>query len=474
MSVSQPYDHVVFISLDCLRSDGVGANPHKLWPLRYPDLRAPATPVLDDLANSGTFFGNVIASAPYTSAAHATVFTGQYPARHGLHAFYEGFLRSPSVFTHARRAGRRTIMKVDFPVILGEQLGFTADIDTYLVEEDQKFIDAVLATETSLSLAHFAGMHMPYGFHNLRFGGSAYQEKIAWMESLLPAEVPHQVDELNETYRTPADMALFLRYKRAINYLYAAGQYDTLFQMYLDGIEFFLKSRFEPFLTQLVDRVRQAGKTLLLVLFGDHGQQFEDDSYGNFNSMEEGVLRIPLIIAGDGVAQGRHLRRIRSADIAPTVMELAGIDVPWRGLFDGESRADVVRGATGLTADAPALAQAYTSDARQFVHYQKRQRAGEDPGALPHVLLGETAYLDRTRLVRLHYRYTDQMSRLAPEERVWTERFDDMSVPQVQAGSPDPRLLAVLDDYNRALRPSRNNTPPESVRQGLRSLGYPL
>ncbi len=300
---------------------------------------APATPVLDDLANSGAFFTNVIASAPYTSAAHATVFTGQYPARHGLHAFYEGFLRSPSVFTHARRAGRQTLMKVDFPVILGDQLGFTADIDTYLVEEDQKFIDAVLATETSLSLAHFAGMHMPYGFHNLRFGGSAYQEKIAWMESLLPEEVPHQVDELNETYRTPADMALFLRYKRAVNYLYAAGKYDTLFQMYLDGIEFFLKSRFEPFLTQLVDRVRQAGKTLLLVLFGDHGQQFEDDSYGNFNSLEEGVLRIPLIIAGDGVAQGRHLRRIRSADIAPTVMELAGIDVPWRGLFDGESRA---------------------------------------------------------------------------------------------------------------------------------------
>lgn len=474
MSAARPYDHVVLVSLDCLRSDCVGIHPHKLWPLRHPGLRVPATPVLDDLAGSGAFFGNVIASAPYTSAAHATVFTGQYPARHGLHAFYEGRLHSPSVFTHARRDGRRTIMKVDFPVILGEQLGFTADIDTYLVEEDQQYIDAVTAADSSVSLAHFAGMHMPYGFHNLRFGGKAYREKLAWMEGLLPDDVPHQVDELNETQRTPEDMSLFLRYKRAVNHLYATGQYDVLFQLYLDGVEFFLKDRFEPFLAQLTDRVRQTGKTMLLVLFGDHGQQFEDTSYGNFNSLEEGVLRVPLIIAGDGVSPGQHHRRIRSADIAPTVLDLAGIKVPWSGLFDGESRADVVRGEAKLTEDAPALAQAYTSDARQFVEYQKRQAKGEDPGPLPHPLIGESAYLDRARLVRRHYRYTDQMTRMAPDARTWTEHFDEEYVPHVHAGAPDPRLTAMLDDYNRAFGPGRVTSPPESVRQGLRSLGYPL
>lgn len=473
MANTCPYDHVIFVSLDTLRSDGVGGNPFKLWPRRYPGLSVPATPVLDDLAGSGAFFVNAVSSAPYTSASHASYFTGQYPLRHGVVEFYNGKLHSPSVFTYGRRAGRRTIMKVDFPIILGDHLGFTRDVDTYLVEQDQEFIEAVAAAETSLSCAHFAGIHIPFGFHNLTFGGDAYRRKVAELDALLPPDLPMPVDELTETFRTPEDKGLMIRYKRALNYFYGNGDYDTIFGLYLEGIEHFLRTRFEPFVTKLTERINSMGKRMLLVLFADHGTEYSRDSYGNFNSLDEGVLRVPVMLIGDGIPPSIHTRRIRTIDIAPTVLDLAGIPAPQTGVFDGTSLRDVVLGERKLTDDSPAVAQAHTADSREFVKYQERQLRGEDPGTLRHVMLGEVGYLGQHRVVRRHFRYTESFD-LQAVEKVTVERFDDDLVPHPDPDADPAPLLALLDDYDAARQPVAEQHATGRIREGLRSLGYPL
>jgi hypothetical protein len=143
VSKDNHYDHVVFVSVDTMRSDAIATHPFPLWPSKYPTVRGVKTGVLDELARGGVFFPNMVSAPPYTAASHGAIFTGQYPLRNGLHEFYNGSLRSPSVFTYGKRAGRRTVMKVDFPIILGPELGFTRDIDVYLTEDDDRFIDAV-------------------------------------------------------------------------------------------------------------------------------------------------------------------------------------------------------------------------------------------------------------------------------------------------------------------------------------------
>lgn len=474
MTGSTPYDHVVFVSLDTMRSDVIGANPFPLWPKKYPGLRAPGTGVLDDLIGRSTFFPNTISAAPYTAASHGSIFTGQYPLRHGVHEFYNGQLRSPSVFTYARRAGRRTVLKVDFPLILGPELGFTRDIDTYLVEQDDEFVEAVAGSASTVACAHFGGVHLPYGFHNLRYGGDAYPAMVEALEATLPAELPPLTDQLVESFRDDVDTDLLLRYKRAVNHFYATGQYPRLFQLYLDGVEHFLTTRLTGFLNRLVDRVTATGRRMLLVVFADHGHEFDQDSYGHFNSMAEGVLRVPMIIHGDGVATATHSTRVRTVDLVPTVLELAGIPGPATGVFDGTSLADTVRRGTPPPEDLPALAEAYTSDTREFVEYQQRQLRGERPGPLRHVLVGQSAYLGDRRLVRVTNRYSPNFTSIEPADVTRVEEIGPDLIP-VELPDADPAdLLAMLSDYRAALAAPVEVPVDETVRRQLRALGYSI
>jgi choline-sulfatase len=467
------YDHVVLVSIDTLRSDALGANPFPLWPHRYPGLRPPATQVLDELAGRGAFFPNMITAAPYTAAAHGAIFSGRYPLHNGLHEFYGGRLLSPSVFTYARRAGRRTVLNVDFPVILGPELGFTKDVDVYLTEQDEKFVDAVAASETTLACAHFGAVHVPYGFHNERFGGDAYRAKVDELEAMVPKDLGF-IDRLVESRRDDQDNELMLRYKRAVGYLHSQGEYEQLFQLYLDGVEHFLTTRFRVFVERLTERVGAAGKRLLLVIFADHGEDFDEDTNGHFNSMAEGVLRVPLIIVGDEVAPGVHGHRVRTVDIAPTVLDLAGIAADAPPDFDGVSLAAVVRGEAELTADRPAFATAYTSDLNELIDYQERRLRGEEPGPVKHVLVGQCGYLGDRRIIRVGQRYRESFTRMDPVELGWIERFDEGRVPRVDADGDPTALRAALDGYMADEATARDVQVTADIRERLRALGYSI
>ncbi|MFF0591409.1 sulfatase-like hydrolase/transferase [Streptomyces sp. NPDC003781] len=465
------YDHIVLVSVDTLRSDAMAAHPKPLWPHTYRGVRPVRTTVLDALAARGAYFPNMISAAPYTAASHGAIFTGRYPLHNGLHEFYNGSLQAPSVFTYGRDDGRRTVMKVDFPIILGKELGFTRDIDTYLIEKDDAFIDAVASADRTVALAHFGGVHVPYGFHNLTLGGDAYREKVAELEAALPDELPF-VDRLVETYRDPEDADLLMRYKRITTYLHRQGAYDQLFQLYLDGVEHFLVTRLEGFLDRLAERVAATGKRMLLVLFADHGEEFDEQTNGHFNSMSEGVLRVPLFIVGDGIRPGTHEQRIRTVDIAPTVLDLAGVPVPDTESFDGRSLARVARGEARLDGDAPAVAESYNVELNDFIAFQERQLTGRPPGPLPHFLVGHAAYLGNRRVVRMARHYSDALQRATPCDSVRVERFDADGVPRAVPDDDGADLLAMLDDYRAALRESERTAVTDEMRGQLRSLGY--
>jgi hypothetical protein len=424
------------------------------------------------LVAEGAYFPNTISAAPYTAASHGAILTGRFPLHNGLFEFYNGRLAGPSVFGHGRTAGRRTVMKVDFPIILGPELGFTNDVDVYLREDDDRFIEEVVEADSSMSFAHFGGVHLPYGFHNLRFGGEAYRAKITELEAELPEDLPIPTDQITETFREAEDHQLFLRYKRITNHLYDTGAYDRLFELYLEGIEFFLRERFEPFLERLRARLEASGASMLVVIFGDHGHELDAESYGHHNSLSEGVLRVPLIFWGDGVAPGLHAHRVRTVDIVPTVLELADISpAPGSPGFDGETLAPVVRGERALDGHAIAFSQTYGADTREFVAFQQRQLRGESQEPLRHVLLGESVYLGDRRLVRMHHRYGKQFRIEAVEEH-WVERFGDDLVPRLDPGAETADLVAALAGYNAAHSPAEPVPASTAIRGQLRSLGY--
>ncbi|MBK8286725.1 MAG: sulfatase-like hydrolase/transferase [Ahniella sp.] len=70
---------IVLVTLDTTRRDVIGC---------YGEANAAKTPNLDALCRAGLRFDQAIAVAPVTLPAHASIMTGQYPARHG--ARYNG------------------------------------------------------------------------------------------------------------------------------------------------------------------------------------------------------------------------------------------------------------------------------------------------------------------------------------------------------------------------------------------------
>jgi hypothetical protein len=85
--------------------------------------------------------------------------------------------------------------------------------------------------------------------------------------------------------------------------------------------------------------------------FGDHGAPYHSTDL--YNSQ----IRVPLVIAGPGVVPGRRLEPVGLADVAPTLLELAGYRAPGLPEMDGRSVADLL---TGRSADDPDGGFAYS------------------------------------------------------------------------------------------------------------------
>jgi arylsulfatase A-like enzyme len=86
--------------------------------------------------------------------------------------------------------------------------------------------------------------------------------------------------------------------------------------------------------------------------FGDHGQPFHSSDL--YNSQ----IRVPLIIAGPGVIVSRVQEPVGLADLAPTILDLAGFVAPAFPAMDGRSLADLL---TGARRPDPEAGLAYSS-----------------------------------------------------------------------------------------------------------------
>jgi choline-sulfatase len=481
---SPSYDHYVLISLDTLRSDGIAANPYKLWPAKYKVADPPQTPMLDKMVAEGTFFPNCVSAAPYTSASHASILTGKWPANHHVVEFFNHRLRSRTVFAWARKLGFRTYLKSDFPLILGPHLGFSDDVDNYIVEDDEQYLSDLDLRHPTFSLVHYGSLHAPYGFHNLHYGGDAYRQRVAELEAELGPREIELADLLVETYRSGEDLDLLLRYKRIIGAHYGNGNYDRLFSLYVEGITHFMRTRFEPFISRLVEKFD--GQRALFVIFGDHGEEYDVNCFGHFNSMAEGVIRVPVLFWGPDVVAQICPTRMRTVDVAPTLRSCLGARVD--GL-DGVSLADTVFDKGSYPA-RPAFCQSYISKTQNFVEFQQKLlRTGRKTGSLPHVCFAEAVYNDDMKLSRQNYVYENAsagttFSLAKREPLIGLERIGEDLIPRTVSGSPArAALLDMLNAYGQLTarrgaavdEPGRDEPEvTEDIRLQLRAMGYDI
>lgn len=273
---------MVLISLDTTRADRLGAYGHE----------AARTPVLDALAARGTRFDSAWAPVPLTIPSHATLHTGLLPPRHGVrdngdHRLSE---EATTLAEHFQADGRRTAASIG-AFVTQSQWGFGQGFDRY---------------EESLDVASEA-----LGWHVERAASAVVADAetsadFLWVH-LFDAHHPYVADP---AFEDPYD-AEIARMDTALGALFEAFGADTTF-----------------------------------VVVGDHGESFGEggeDQHGLL--LEDGALRVPLIVAGPGVPVGVVERPVSLADVAPTVLRLAGLPIPrdldGRDLFDERSRIGV-------------------------------------------------------------------------------------------------------------------------------------
>ena len=122
---------------------------------------------------------------------------------------------------------------------------------------------------------------------------------------------------------------------------------------------------------RVLDALRELGleENTLVVLWGDHGFSFGTHGLWTKHTNYEEAVRIPLILAGPGVARGARTRQpVETVDVFPTLSELAGLPRPAGPQpIDGTSLAALARNPAARIKDHTYHAYPRTTQGREVI-----------------------------------------------------------------------------------------------------------
>ena len=284
--------NLLLITLDTTRADRIGCYGNQQI----------GTPTLDRLAAEGVLFSAATAVAPTTLPAHSSIFTGLYPAHHGVRC--NGIFRLEgnriTLAEQLQDAGFQTGAVVS-SFVLDSQFGLDQGFDRYL--DDLSDADDPLDR-----------------LYRSRVADRTTDRAIAWLREAAQDRFflwVHYFDPHND-YIPPEPFAE----------QYAHNLYD--------GEIAFVDSE----LARLLAALEELGlsERCLTVVVGDHGEGLGfHGEYTHAFLTYESTLHVPLLLHfGTPLPGGvRDDRPVSQVDIMPTVLSLLGIDSTVAG--DGEA-----------------------------------------------------------------------------------------------------------------------------------------
>jgi arylsulfatase A-like enzyme/Tfp pilus assembly protein PilF len=283
-----PALNVLLVTLDTTRADRLGA---------YGD-GSRATPAFDRLAREGVLFERAIAPAPLTLPAHATLLTGVDPPIHGVRD-NGGYVLGEAQTTLAevlRGAGYATGAFVG-AFVVDSKWGLDQGFDDYV----DRF-DLTRTSDHGISIADISRPAGDVADAALSWLGSTIDRRFfAWVH-FYDAHVPY---EPPEPWRSQFASRPYLG-----EIAYADAQLGRLIG--------WLRDR------SLLERT-------VVVVVGDHGESLGEHSEGTHGLfVYDATVRVPLVIRAPHEAPpgARVPAVVRSQDVMPTVLALAGVDAP--------------------------------------------------------------------------------------------------------------------------------------------------
>ena len=354
--VDLPHPHVILISLDTLRADHLGSYGYA----------RDTSPVLDAFAAEAMVFEAAFAPANWTLPSHASLFTGVSPAKHGAgHA---------SVYTPLAQDGPATIAEllrdsgywtIGFTAggLMGRSNGldrgsqwWTERIRANLHATLPGFFDAIgtAPTKPLFLLLHSYDIHGPYAYlpnaEEIHVGPRTGASQQATGTA---CEGPECRDRDAEWKRIRAiKHEEYQRLDRFEGLDQAVDAYDR-------GIRFV-----DSQLGALFDRLREIGiyDRSIIVITSDHGESLYDHSLylGHSYTLYDEEIHVPLLVRLPGGSPGRSPRLVQLMDVAPLILEAAGVPVP----ASIEGRNPIARARAGAPEPTQVFGEASQTGAR--------------------------------------------------------------------------------------------------------------
>jgi arylsulfatase A-like enzyme len=289
---------VVYVS-DALRTDHLGC-----YGARYVN-----TTTIDELAAGGVRFSHAISAAPWTAPSTTSIVTGMYAHHHGylhwdapLDPSIETFFRAFSAHGYevASFVFDTNYLFKDLPEanVCGTSETLDGAFEWLRANRDTPFFLYV----------HNWAAHMPYDLvHADRKNWlAAKQEVIEGIQS----DSASALESMREGYRTAVER-----------------QSEVLVASFLEELD-----------------VLGLGENTVFAFLSDHGESWgerfaaKDDVKGVYHmhgaTLFDEIVEVPLILSAPGLEPGVVESQVRSIDLMPTLLELAGLSVRET---DGES-----------------------------------------------------------------------------------------------------------------------------------------
>ena len=312
---------VVVISLDTVRADRLAVYGGRA-----------ETPNLSALAARGTRFDQAISHFPETALSHWSMLSGVLPVLHGNVPAHGGSLYpGPTLAELAQKQGYHTGAIIGGVTLTdgssGLARGFDVYDDTFVVDPLDMRRPGAEVTEAALKwwaetpspkllFVHYFDAHFPY-------------------TPSPPWDTRYDPDYKGQITGSDADLRPYRDGDKPIS------EADLAHVLALYDGEL---SEQDAMVGPLLDAL--AATPTVVALTSDHGESFEHDYYFNHRAgLWDGVVHVPLIIAGPGVPAGKTVaEQVGLSDVTPTLLDLAGL--PRDGGMTGESRVALM-GAAG-------------------------------------------------------------------------------------------------------------------------------
>ncbi|MHC5039894.1 MAG: sulfatase-like hydrolase/transferase, partial [Planctomycetota bacterium] len=329
--------NIFLVCIDDLRFDCLGCEDNKELLNPYQVAGLIETRVLDRIAASGVRFSQAISHSSYTTASHASVFTGLTPPRHGVREFfkstlYEGVSTLSEILS---KAGYSTTSAVDFELLY--QIGLDRGLDKTL-SLDARFSDLIERrfTGRNFFFFHFSDVHEPYGF-----AGTNLDKDPEYISLITNLRIKKGLDDRLACKHKPT---CGCELRAIVDRMFRDGEIAEIFSLYIEGVNRFDAGRFNQF-----TRALQAGGFLedsLLVIFSDHGEAPCAENFCHAGELLDGIIRVPLIFSAPGrLPKGKVARnQVRLIDIFPTILDICGIEPDLKYSIDGKSLLPLVNG----------------------------------------------------------------------------------------------------------------------------------